>query len=207
MLRPIISVALATIFLTACRFSAQVETSPIRGEVPDTIAIWPLVSGGMPPDADLWFSGLAYHIGRRGYRVIAPGVAREVLLGSDITPSGADDWGAVGRALNADAVLLLEVSSFEARPAGALQQASWDLAWRLVSTRGQGQQWTHRAHGRWRQADRDPLDATRRFDAMSSPPPLVPIGGHRLPGFRDARDLFAYLHRAAMERLPARVTP
>ena len=207
MLRPIFSVALVMLPFTGCLFSAAVETSPIRGEVPGTIAIWPFVSGGVPPDADLWFSGMSYHVGRRGYRVIAPGVAREVLIGSDIAPALSDDWGAVGRALHADAVLLVEVSSFEARPAGALRHASWDLTWRLVSTRGQGEQWSHRAHGRWRQADRDPMDATRRFDAMASPPPLVPIGGPRIPGFRDARDLLAHLHGAAMESLPAHEAP
>ena len=203
MLRLSLSSALVCAALGGCTLGGQLEPLPLVGDAPQTIAIWPFVAGGQPPDDELWFTGLAYQLGRRGYRVIAPGITRELLLASDLTAS-FDDAATVGRALMADAVLHLELREFNARTSGSLQQARWDIAWRLVSTRGQGQQWTYGSHGRWRQGDRDPIDATRRFDEMATPRPIVPIGGHRLPGFRDLPDLLAYLNRGAMERLPAR---
>ena len=89
----------------------------------------------------------------------------------------------------------------------ALRQASWDVVCRLVSTRGEGQQWSFTSRGSWRQADRAPLESWRSFDDQQDPPPIVPVGGSRVPGFRDARDLIAHLHRTAMERLPALARP
>jgi hypothetical protein len=193
--------ALAT--LGGCRVGDGVEVVPIRGDVPETVAIWPLVAGGEPPDDELWFTGLAYQLGRRGYRVIAPGVALEMLAESDLAVS-LDDEASIGRALQADAVLHLDVRAFDAEGDRTLQQASWDVVWQLLSTRGQGRQWTFVAHGRWRQADRDPLDSSRSFDEQVDPPPIVPIGGHTVPGFRDVRDLMAHLNRNAMSHLPER---
>lgn len=205
-LRRSVAVAVAALALAGCRFGADVAPTPMIGDPPETVAIWPFAAGGRPASAELWFTQLAYQLGERGYRVVAPGVARELLLASDLV-GALDDPAAVGRALSADAVLHLEVRTFEAESDGALQRADWDLVWRMTSTRGHGQQWEHASTGRYRQADRDPLDATRGFDPMAEPPPIVPMGGRRIPGFRDARELLAYLNRAAMARLPERARP
>lgn len=190
----------------ACRVGRAVEVTPIEGPVPETVAIWPFVEGGAPPDAALWFTGLAEQLGGRGYRVVGPGVAREVMLAAGL---GAADVGlpAVGRALRADALLVVEVRAFDARGRRSLREASWDLAWSLVSTRGAGRQWAHAARGSWRRADRAPLDSLRGFDELADPPPIVPVGGSRVPSFRDAADLVAHLHRDAMARLPSRDAP
>ena len=197
------ALAVICVVCGGCQFGAEAEPTPLVGTPPETVAIWPFAAGGAPPGAELWFTQLAYQLGSRGYRVVAPGVVRELLLASDLVDS-LDDAPAVGRALAADAVLHLEVRAFDAVSDGALQRADWDLVWRIVSTRGQGQQWAHAWTGRFLQADRDPVDATRGFDEMKEPPPIVPIGGSGLPGFRDARELFAYLNRGAMQRLPVR---
>jgi len=198
-----IAALVVLLFAAGCRVG--VEPIPIRGEVPETVAIWPFVSGAEPPTDELWFTGLSYQLGKRGYRVVAPGVAREVLGASDLVVSLDDEVG-VGRALGADAVLFLELRQFEADGEGVLQHASWDVVWRMLSTRGQGQQWAFAAHGRWRQADRDPLDSSRSLDEQREPPPIRPIGGSGVPGFRDVRELMAHLNQSAMERLPERVS-
>ncbi len=189
-----------------CRFGAAVEATPIVGAAPQTVAVWPFAAGAEPPGDDLWFHGLAYHLGRRGYRVVAPGVAREVLASSDLA-SGLRDEAAVGRALLADAVLYVEVRGFDASGGRALKEASWDIVWRLVSTRGEGQQWSYANRGSWRQADRAPLESFRSFDEQQEPPPILPIGGSDVPAFRDTRDVMAHLHRVAMARLPERARP
>ena len=198
--------ALAAVALAGCRLGADVEPTPIVGTQPQTVAVWPFAAGGDPPGDELWFSGLAYQLGRRGYRVVAPGVAREVLASSDLAAALHDQAG-VGRALMADAVLHVELRAFDAGGDRALRQASWDVVWRLVSTRGEGQQWSFTSRGSWRQADRAPLESWRSFDDQQDPPPIVPVGGSRVLGFRDARDLIAHLHRTAMERLPALARP
>lgn len=192
--------------LCGCRFGSGVEPLPISGDVPETVAVWPVVVGAEPPADELWFTGLAYHLGRRGYRVIAPGVTRELLASSDLAVS-LDDEASIGRALMADAVLYVDFRAFDAKGGGALQDASWDVAWRLRSTRGQGQQWAFVSNGRWRQADRDPLDSSRSFDEQVDPPPIVPVGGNAVPGFRDVAELMAHLHRSAMDHLPERPRP
>ena len=201
MRRGLATAALLCSLAAGCRFSGAVEVSPVSGPPPATVAIWPLAEGGEPPDADLWFAGLAYQLGRRGYRVVAPGVTREVLLASDLATAAAD-LPAVGRALDADALLVVELHAFEARGRDVLRAASWDVSWSLVSTRGLGRQWAHAAHGSWRQADRAPLDSPRGFDEFEDPGPLVSIGGSAVPSFRDVEELVAHLHRAAMQRLP-----
>lgn len=188
---------------TSCSFDADVEPTPLLGDAPQTVAIWPFAAGGQPPDSEVWFTGLAYQLGRRGYRVIAPGVSRELLLGSDLAVA-LEDVEAVGRALAADAVLHVDVRAFESRGEGSLREASWDVAWRLVSTRGQGQQWAHVAHGAWHMADRERLESALGFEDIRGPLPPRSIGGPRVPSFRDVAELLAHLHREAMARLPER---
>ena len=205
MRRSPILVALLGLF-ASCSFGAGVEPTPLVGDSPETVAIWPFAAGATPPDGELWFTGIAYQLGRRGYRVVAPGVARELLLGTDLAAS-LEDPRAVGRALDADAVLHVDVRAFESRGERSLREARWDVAWRLVSTRGQGQQWAHAAHGRWRMTDRESVESALGFEDIRGPLPPRSVGGPRVPSFRDARELFAFLHREAMVRLPERLEP
>lgn len=198
----LVAASLLSALAAGCRFGEAVEVTPIVGAPPQTVAVWPLADGGEPPDAALWFTGLASQLGRRGYRVVAPGIAREVLLAADLSDA-ATELSAVGRALDADALLVFQLRSFDARGRGALREAAWDVTWSLVSTRGLGRQWSHAARGSWRQSDRAPLDSLRGFDEIEDPRPIVPIGGSRVPAFRDVAELVAHLHREAMARLPA----
>lgn len=203
-MRPRLAAAsLLSVIAGSCRFGAAVEVTPIEGLQPETVAIWPFAEGGTPADAEVWFTGLADQLGRRGYRVVAPGVAREVLMASELGVRMMDTTE-VGRALNADALLVLELRSFEARGRKVLREASWDVAWSLVSARGQGRQWQHATRGSWRQADLAPLESLSGFDEVDDPRPIVPLGGSRVPSFRDVPMLVAHLHRDAMEHLPAR---
>lgn len=187
--------------LGACRIGG-VEPLPIRGEVPQVVAIWPLAVGANPPESEVWFTGLASALGRRGYRVVTPGVVREVLSSSDLTAGATDSH--VGRALRADAVLRLEVRRFEADGARALQHADWDLAWHLISTRGHGTQWSYQHNGTYHQAARVMRNPGRRLEEQRDMPDIVPIGGRGPRGFRDPAELLAHLHNAALERLPTK---
>jgi len=185
--------------LGACRIGG-VEPLPITGEVPQVVAIWPLAVGASPPEADLWFTGLASALGRRGYRVVTHGVTREVLSSSDLTAGATDSH--IGRALRADAVLRLEVRAFEADGTRALQHAEWDLEWHLVSTRGHGTQWSYQHTGTYNQAARLPRNPGRRIEEQRDMPDIVPVGGRGPRGFRDPAELLAHLHNTAMEHLP-----
>ena len=105
----------------------------------------------------------------------------------------------IGILFDVEALLVLEVRQFAAE-GDPLRSASWDLQWRLLSTRGHGTLWSYEHHGNWAQrpfADEDPL---RRLDAE---PEIVPIGGDRARSFRSAAELAAELHQLAMAHLPA----
>ena len=185
--------------LGACRLGG-VEPLPISGVAPEVVAVWPVAAGGDPPEADMWFTGLSSALGRRGYRVLTPGITRELLGGSDLAVSATE--ANIGRALRADAVLRLEVREFEADGGTALQHAQWDLVWHLVSTRGYGEQWSFHHHGNYDQMARDTYDPGRSLDEHHAPPAIVPVGGRGPRGFRSPADLLAHLHNQAMEHLP-----
>lgn len=187
--------------LASCRIGG-VEPLPLTGEVPQVVAIWPLALGAEPAEAEVWFSGLSMALGRRGYRVITPGMAREVLGQSDLTAGATESH--VGRALRADAILQLEVRAFEADGTTALQHAEWDLSWHLLSTRGHGRQWTYRHNGNYHQAARVTFDPNRRLDRQQDMPDIIPVGGRGPKGYRNPSDLLAHLHSLAMEHLPKR---
>lgn len=191
----------ALLVLAACRIGG--EPLPISGDAPQVIAIWPMAIGAEPPDSDLWFAGLTSALSRRGYRVLPAGITAELLRTSDIA-ANADNIEGVGRALRADAILRLEVRRFDAEGRGALQHAGWDLRWRLLSTRGFGEQWAYDHHGHYHQADRDSFDPGRSLDEQHELPAIVPVGGRGPKSYRDAADLMAHLNNLAMERLPKR---
>lgn len=193
---------LATLLATtlgACRIGG-VEPLPISGVVPEVVAVWPVAIGAVPPESAVWFAGLSSALGRRGYRVLTPGITRELLGGLDLALNVTNTD--IGRALRADALLRLEVREFEAEGSTALQHAQWDLVWRLVSTRGHGVQWSYHHHGSYQQTARGTYDPGRSLDVHHAPPEIVPIGGRGPRGFRDAAELLAQLHNSAMERLP-----
>jgi hypothetical protein len=190
---------LLLVVVGSCRIGG-VETLPISGDAPSVIAVWPLAVGGDPPQADVWFAGLSQALARRGYRVLPPGVTRELLAGSELAKNAPGS--SVGRVLRADAVLRLEIREFEADGRAAVQHAQWDIVWHLVSTRGYGEQWSFRHHGTYSQAARASFDPGRSFDEQHTPPDIVPIGGLGPRGFRSPADLLASLHNQAMERLP-----
>lgn len=181
----------------ACRIG-EVEPLPIAGPVPGVVAVWPVAIGGDPPGADVWFAGLSSALGRRGYRVLTPGLTRELLKSYELT----EDLAKFGPALRADAVMQLEIREFDADGTSAVQHANWDLSWRLISTRGFGEQWSFRHQGYYSQAARYQVDPGRSFDEHSDPPIIVPIGGLGPRGFRTPAELLASLHNQAMERLP-----
>ena len=204
-IRHLVSVVLSLTLLGSCQLSG-VEPLPIVGDTPEVIAIWPLATGGEPPDADLWFTGLAVALGRRGYRVLPPAITAQLLRSSDIAENASDD-AAIGPALRADAVLRLDVRQFEAAGSFGLQDAEWDLEWRLVSTRGFGQQWSYVHRGYYRQADHQSFDPGRSLDEQYRPRDIVPIGGNRVPSFRNVGDLLLQLNNTAMAHLPMQLVP
>lgn len=192
---------LILLLLGACRIGGT--PLPISGEAPQVIAVWPIAIGAEPPDSDLWFAGLSSALSRRGYRVLPPGITAELLRTSDIAANAGNIEG-IGRALRADAVLRLEVRRFDAEGSSGLQHAEWDLKWRLLSTRGRGEQWTFSHHGHYHQVDRATFDPGRSLDEHYEPRDIVPVGGHGSRNFRGAEDLMANLNNLAMSRLPKR---
>lgn len=192
---------LGLLLLGACRIGS--EPLPISGKAPEVIAIWPMAIGAEPPGSELWFAGLSSALSRRGYRVLPHGITAELLRTSDIA-ANADNIEGVGRALRVDAVLRLEVRRFDAEGSSGLQHAEWDLKWRLLSTRGLGEQWAYGHHGHYHQADRATFDPGRSLDEQHQPRDIVPIGGRGSRGFRSAADLMANLNNMAMSRLPNR---
>ena len=192
---------IAVLLLGACRLG--VEPLPMSGPAPEVIAIWPLAMGAEPPDSDLWFAGMTGAVSRRGYRVLPPGISAELLRTSDVAAQSNNIEG-IGRALRADAVLRLEVRRFDAEGSAGLRHAEWDLKWRLLSTRGHGEQWSYTHHGHYHQADYASFDPGRSLDEQHEPRDIVPIGGNRSPSYRSAADLMASLNNRAMSLLPKR---
>ncbi len=175
------------------------QTVPLRGEVPERVAIWPLVAEPFAAERGLLLYGLDVAAGARGYRIVTSAVGEQLLKDAGLLAVDADVARA-GQALHADAVLVLHVREFTASGEAPLQQARWDLEWRLESTRGAGVVWSFPHHGSWRPAQY-PDDPSRALDAD---PEIVPIGGRPRSSFSDQRDLVAWLHRMAMSHLPER---
>lgn len=191
---------LATALACAACQGLAVEPLPLRGEVPRTIAVWPFPLSAADADSDLVFTGLVQALGARGYRVVSPAVGVQLLAEANLDPSAAP--AAVGPVLGADALLQIVVRDLQAtgRP---LQQATWDVEWRLRSSRDGGLLWSFAHRGTWQPSAADFGDPHRPPDAE---PEIVPIGGRGERRFHDAAELVASLHRMAMAKLP-RGTP
>ena len=200
----VLALALTMSVPGACRL-AVIEPEPLAGPVPAVIAVWPVAVTDSGAAADVLLSGLGMAVRGRGYAVVSTAVGRELLVGADLLPPDGVPrrLAAIGQALSADAVMVLDVRAFESRPTsvGGLAEARWDLGWRLLSTRGGGVLWSHVHHGLWRNSDGGGFDPLRRLDAL---PEIVPIGGDGRWHFGSVRELAAGLHRLAMEHLPRR---
>lgn len=182
---------------------ATIEPMPLAGPAPEVIAVWPAVAPAGQPFAAELLAGLGPALRARGYRVVSAAVARELLAERGIEPAGDGaprDLPRAGMALGADAVLVLDVREFAAT-VGRCDRAAWELGWRLLSVRGHGELWRHEHRGSWARADTDDRDPLRPIGAE---PELVPIGGARVPSFRDVADLATHLHRGAFAHLPHR---
>lgn len=189
-----IAVGLAAL-AAACRLG-EPEPTPLRGPAPAVVAVWPHVAPAFAPVRATLLAGLDAALRERGYRIVTAPVAAEMLaaagLGAGVDPARA------GPALGADAVLVCDVRAFAAAGRRPLQEADWDLAWRLVSTRGDGVLWEHRDTGVWSRPRDDGRPPGQPLDAL---PEVVAVGGGPIT-YRDAEDLLATLHRRALLALP-----
>lgn len=180
----------------ACTIGGNIEPVPIRGPAPTVVAVWPF---GQEHDSVL--VGLAPALARRGYGSLPPDLVREILQAAE-PPVDRSNPASVGRALRADAVLELRVVSLEIDEQDVLLRARWSLQWRLLSTRGAGEQWRFDHSGVWLRPEGEPFDPTRRVEPREDARDVVPIGGYHGPVFRSSRELVTWLHRHAMEHLP-----
>lgn len=187
----------------ACRIGG-VEPLPIRGAPPAVIAVWPLVGGAIGGAVGEDVAGTAslgaldLALRQRGYQVVPDRVAAQLLAAAGLAAANVQPQD-VGPVLQADAVLCVEVRDWQTGGDRVLQTARWDIRWQLVSTRGLGVQWSYDHHGAWQRRSSDPFDDSRQVERTA---PLVPIGGDRSPGFGDAAELLAWLHRGAIDHLP-----
>ena len=194
--------------VASCRLGGSVQPIALRGPAPESIAIWPVANGSPDePVGPLLLAGLDAAALRRGYMLLSHEVTATLVFDSrasvDAAPSpaiGENDLAGLGRRLNVDAILVLEVRRFESDTPDRLRSASWDLRWELQSTRGHGVLWSFEHNGSWRPA-RDDEDPLRPLDAEPGP---ATIGSDRPPHFRDLRELSFWLNRHAMEHLPSR---
>ena len=181
--------------LGACRFGDPAPT-PLRGPEPAVVAIWPHVAKEFAPARATLLAGLDGAVRARGYRVVTSPVAAEMLAAAGVAADA--DPAAAGPALGADAVLVCAVRSFAAAGERPLQQAEWDLTWRLVSTRGMGELWSWNDRGTWLRPRADGRAPGEPLDAL---PEVANVGGGPVT-YRGADELCAALHRSAMLRLP-----
>lgn len=198
-------IAIAGLLLAACHVPV-ITPEPLAGPAPRSIGIWPWSRSPEGPDvaeprtAAALLTDLDRAARSRGYRVPAREVGATLLADAGIAalPTTGDGLRALGRVLDAEALLVLTVREFAAE-GEPLQRARWDLQWQLLSLRGHGTLWSYEHHGAWAQrpfADEDPL---RPLDAE---PDVVPIGGDRARSCRSVAELAAQLHQLAMAHLP-----
>ncbi|MEO6596312.1 MAG: hypothetical protein ABIP94_16305 [Planctomycetota bacterium] len=180
-----------------CRLG-QAEPVALHGPAPRSVVVWPRLPEAFADVEQSLLAGLDIALRRRGYDVHSVAVGRQLLLEADLLTL-EPELARVSALLAVDAVLQLDVGEFTASSDGLLQRARWDLGWRLLSTRGEGELWHYSHHGTWQRRELDTGDPLRRFDEE---PDIVPIGGRGAPNFRDVVDLAAWLHRFALERLP-----
>lgn len=199
----------AMLALAACFGAPPIEPAPFAGPAPRAIAVWPwpeLASAAEPwlaaeraVAAQQLLAGLDSALVARGYRVQASAVVRELLDEAE-PPPDASPWAAAGRVLAVDAVLRLEVRQFAVQQSrsGWLQEAQWDLQWRVVATADGATLWSHEYRGAFRRADLEP-DRSYRPDDLREPQSFGP----RPPSFRTTEELLRHLHWQALQHLPA----
>jgi hypothetical protein len=182
----------------ACQLGGAPAPTPLRGDTPRTIAVWPVVAASHQAHRELLLDGLDEALRARGHRAIPWAVVREMV--DDATGEApADVVLAATDRVTADAALQLVVRDFDALGTRPLQDARWDLEWRLVSLTRQGVLWSWSNRGSWQPTLRDRGDPHRALDAD---PEIVPIGGEPRVTYRDAAELVQSLHRLALSHLP-----
>jgi hypothetical protein len=194
--------------LPACRV-AQVTPTPVAGEIPSTVVVWPHLAATTPiADAAEVLLPLDGALRRRGYQVPST-VVTQRLLADRGHLAVAPDVAALqmlAELVGAEAMVVVEVRLLQV-DGEPPRNARWDLSWRLLAVSDSDpvrlvERWSHTHHGAWRQAEADPLapEPFERDDGTSFP-------AHRgagMPNYRNVRELFASLHRMAMDHLPVR---
>lgn len=188
----------------ACSWS-KVPTTPLRGPVPSAVLV--LLPRATGPSAIANPTSLAFGADRalqqRGYRALPLGVGFDLARRYGTRGPGETEDDGLRRLhfqAGVDAVLHVEVADWQTSGDRRFESARWDLTWRMCSTKGDGELWTHRSQGQWQRID-EPVSHARPVD--DAPPP-VEVGGTRPESFASERDLVAALHRAAMQYLPER---
>lgn len=177
----------------------QPTTQPLAGPPPRLVAISPAVPDAFRDQAGLLTTGLGEALAARGYRTSSRAVVAQMVADAGGDPFGVSP-AEVARTARADAVLVLAVRRFEAHGERPLDDAAWDLQWRLV-TAGGLELWRHEARGSWRPSDAGDPALASSFETEAQPE-MHWIGGAAVPTFRDAVDLVSWLHRSALTRLP-----
>lgn len=187
------------VLASSCTFGSPAPTPvPVRGDMPHTIAVWPVVDDGHTP-RDTLLAGLDAALRQRGHHILTWQVAQELLRGTEVSSPQAAP-AAAARALGADGAMQFVVREFTAAGSRPLREAHWDLEWRLVSLRSGTVLWSTTHRGGW-VPPRDAADPNRPLDAE---PDVVPIGGRAPFVYLDAAELLAALHQQAMAFLPPR---
>lgn len=183
--------------------SPRLQPTPLRGQAPRRVAVWPWLDAAHGGAADLLLADLDPALRQWGYDTMALAVGRQLLHDAGLSPAADDPArspAAVRAALAVDAVLCLDVRQFDVDDPERPRTARWDLAWRLVGTADGRELWRYENHGGWSRAAQQPFDPLTRLDddALHA----VPIGGDGTQQFANARDLVRALHQAAFARLP-----
>ncbi|MBL8750023.1 MAG: hypothetical protein JNK78_12740 [Planctomycetes bacterium] len=196
----------AVLLFAGCRVGPSITPRPLSGPMPDAIAVWPYVQSVADAQEtlpDTLLVGIDRAVRSRGYRVPSIEVGRTLIAGATGEPPSprfvAADAGTLGRALDADAILVVEVGRFRAEGA-PLRSADWDVRWVLHSTRGRGVLWSFEHQGGWVRAHDEDEDPHRRPE---DEPPIVSFGTGRPRPFHDVPELVHWLHRHAAEHLPS----
>ena len=197
-MRPARSLLALVSLAAACHVGAPPPV-PVRGDMPRTIAVWPMLGELHQPGCETLLPGLDAALRQRGHHIVTWQVARELLRDTDVS-SPQQMPQELARMLGADATMQLVVREFAAAGTRPLREAHWDLEWRLVSLRSGSVIWSTTHRGGW-VPPRDEADPNRPLDAE---PEVVPIGGRVSFVYRDAGELVAALHQQAMAQLPPR---
>jgi hypothetical protein len=162
--------------------------------------VWPRLAPEFQPAHEMLLPALERALLERGYRVVPAAIARE-LLAECPAKVPQDAPGDVARLLAVDAVMQFVVRDFVATGTWPLRDAHWDLEWRLVATPGGEVIWSWTSRGAWAPRVGDFGDPHRPLDAE---PDVKPFGARGEMTYRDARELVASLHLAAMAHLQGR---